>query len=262
MAAAAAGGGSFQIERVVRRTFGAIGANFGVFAALTLIVAGVPSAVGVSAAYADGRYHLLGFLGGGWPLGALLGVVVAIGAIAIYFMLQASIIYGVVAYLNDRKATFGECLAKGAAQWFPLLLMAIVVGLAEIVGFLLFIAPGIMLAMAWCVAVPVRVVEGRDVIDSLSRSADLTRGRRWPIFGLVLIYEIANTIIKIVLQGLIAAFASTPGSQVLFWGSPILSFVLSFVAFVIVSAGVGAIYYELRSTREGIGVAALAAVFD
>ena len=250
--------GRFDIGRVVRLTFSVIGANLGVFAGLGVILAGIPYLALIALVYLG---VFVGFKPV-WPLSLLVGFAAAIGAIAIYFILQGSIIFGVVAHLNSRKATLGECLAKGAQHWFPLLLMSIVVGIAEVFGFALLVVPGIMLAMAWFVAVPVQVIESRDVMQSLSRSADLTRGRRWSIFGLAVAYVVANIIVQKLLETLFGGVASAPGGAAVGWISSILSVLISFAGFVIVSAGAGVVYYELRSTREGVSVEALASVFD
>jgi hypothetical protein len=130
------------------------------------------------------------------------------------------------------------------------------------VGFVLFIVPGIMMAVAWVVSTPALVVERTGVFGAFSRSADLTRGRRWQIFGLLFLYFIAISVVQQVLLGVVgAAFvAATP--QIRLLDQLPVSAVVGVVVSVVSAAGVAAIYYELRSTREGAGPEALAAVFD
>jgi hypothetical protein len=107
------------------------------------------------------------------------------------------------------------------------------------------------------------VVEHTGVFGAISRSAELTRGRRWPLLGLLVIYAVASSAVRGVAQGVLTAAAiglspaaSHAATNILL--QPLLSVVTGLVA----AAGVASIYYELRSSREGVGPEALAAVFD
>jgi hypothetical protein len=109
----------------------------------------------------------------------------------------------------------------------------------------------------------VLVVERTGVFAALGRSADLTRGRRWPILGLIVLSSFAvgivQNIITAVVSGLFSAGASPIGQLT---AQLPVGAMISVAASVLTSTGVAALYYELRSTREGIGPEALAAVFD
>ena len=58
---------------------------------------------------------------------------------------------------------------------------------ATIGASILLLVPGLMVAVAWSVAAPALAVERLGPLAALSRSADLTRGNRWRIFGLMAI---------------------------------------------------------------------------
>ena len=126
-----------------------------------------------------------------------------------------------------------------------------------------FIVPGLMLAVAWMVAVPAQVVEHTGVFGAIGRSAELTRGHRWAIFGLLVIYIIASLVLQGSILGIVGVLAvslspnmSQAATQMV--AQPLLNVATSLIG----AAGVASIYYELRSSREGIGPEALAAVFD
>ena len=258
MASGAAPVSRFDLGRVVERTFASIGRNFAVFLLLALLLAGLP-------ALATGSILTLSGINSGNPSAAgpgdaanllaiglsVIGLVYLVGAIAA-FILQAAIVYGTIADLNGRRAEFGECLSTGLRSWFWLFLLAIVVTVAEVFGYILFIAPGLMMAVAWMVAVPAQVVERTGVFGAIGRSAELTRGHRWPIFGLLVIYLVG--------VGVLAASLSPATMQAAtqIVAQPLLAVATSLIG----AAGVASVYYELRSTREGIGPEALAAVFD
>jgi hypothetical protein len=254
----------FDVGRVVERTFASIGRNFAVFLLLALLLAGVPAiltgallaaAAGGAADVGDNARNLA--VGG-----SAFGLVGIVGAVAAY-ILQAAIIYGTIADLNGRRAGFAECLSTGLRNWFWLFLLAIVVTVAEIFGYIFFIVPGLMMTVAWLVAVPAQVVERTGVFGAMSRSAELTRGHRWPILGLLVIFLLGAGVLQVAVTGISATLAASlsPGA-----GHVLTQIVaqplLSLVANLIGAAGVASIYYELRSTREGLGPEALAAVFD
>jgi len=257
----------FDVGRVVERTFSSITRNFPVFLLLTLLLAGVPAVLtglllylaGIGAAGAAANANLsqlftTGAAGGG--LAALVGAIAS-------FILQAAVVYGTIADLNGRRAVFADCLSTGLRSWFWIFLLAIVVGVAEVFGFILFIVPGVMMAVAWIVAVPALVVERTGVFGAMSRSAELTRGHRWPILGLLVIYIIAAGIISSMVSVVVGAAAASVSTAAM---QPTLQLIaqplVSVITKLISSAGVASIYFELRSTREGIGPEALAAVFD
>ena len=98
-------------------------------------------------------------------------------------------------------------------------------------------------------------------MGSFERSAELTRGRRWSVFGLFVIYAIFMFAVGLVFEapGQFLLVMSDAGA-LLYYGviSPIETALLRMIG----AAGVAALYVELRQLKEGIGVDALAAVFD
>jgi len=268
MASGAAPDSRFDLGRVTQRTFASIGRNFGVFLLLALLLSGIPALLtGLLLTMAEGD-HTGQSTSGSDPttlvvIGAsVIGFVYLVGAIA-SFILQAAIIYGTIADLNGRRAEFAECLSMGLRNWFWLFLLAIVVTVCEVFGYIFFIVPGLMLAVAWMVAVPAQVVEHTGVFGAIGRSAELTRGHRWAIFGLLVIYIIASLVLQGSILGIVGVLAvslspnmSQAATQMV--AQPLLNVATSLIG----AAGVASIYYELRSSREGIGPEALAAVFD
>ena len=119
-----------------------------------------------------------------------------------------------------------------------------------------------MLAVAWCVAVPVYVVERPGVFASFGRAAALTRGSRWTIFGLFVIYVIAAIIIQALLGiiGGVLSFATIGGLPIL--NFLIITPLIQVVTALIGSTGVAVLYVELRQIRDGVGPQGLAAIFD
>ncbi|HEY3813237.1 MAG TPA: hypothetical protein VGL66_08410 [Caulobacteraceae bacterium] len=253
-------GGTFDIGRVIQRTFGVIGRNFVPFLILALLFKAVPTVV-IGAWSAIERSSALVANN---PFGAftgqnvLIGLVSTIVSIISVFVLQAALLRGTIADLNGKRASLGDMLSTGLRFFFPLLGLGLVMGVALAVGFLLLIVPGIMMAVAWCAAAPAVVAEKTGVFDSFTRSANLTRGHRWAIFGLFVIYAV----IVISAIGSAFMFANLNDIRTMLTISVVIQAVVGTLSALIGGAGSAALYYELRTIKEGAGADNLASVFD
>ena len=103
------------------------------------------------------------------------------------------------------------------------------------------------------VAIPVAVIERPGVVDSLRRSAQLTKGNRWTlswILGLIGLLQ--------VLVGFISEVIPSMGLAI---DVPVDIAIQAFFAalFAVVS---GVAYLNLRYVKEGVGIDEIAAVFD
>jgi hypothetical protein len=255
--------GTFDIGRVIQRTFGVIGRNFVPFVLLTLLFKTVPTV-------AIGYWRLTeqkAVLNVNNPFGAafssqniLIGVVSLIVGIMTVFVLQAALLRGTLADLNGKRASLGDMLSTGFRFFFPLLGLGIVMGIAVAFGFLLFIVPAIMMGVAWCAAAPAVVAEKVGVFESFTRSANLTRGHRWAIFGLFVIYAVISWIIGAV--GSAFMFGSLNNITQMMTITLIVQAIVGTLSALIGSAGSAALYFELRTIKEGVGADTLASVFD
>jgi hypothetical protein len=203
---------------------------------------------------------------GGWIVGGL--VMLAAG-----FVLQAAIVHATVSDLNGRRVVIGDSLKVGLRNCLPLIGLAILLGLGVMIGFVLLLVPGLILLVMWAVAVPAKVVEKIGVMQAFSRSGDLTRGRRWPIFGLFLIYAVAAWLLSTIVLAAFAPFALSKGlpssstavedfmhsiNLIQLVASPIIATITTLIS----TTGAAVLYSELRGSREGVGPEALASVFD
>lgn len=100
---------------------------------------------------------------------------------------QAVLTRAVVAQAEGRRADLGESITAGIAVLLPLIGLAILYSLGVALGLALLIVPGIMLMVAWIVAVPALIEERQGIFGAFQRSRDLTRGARWRIFGILLV---------------------------------------------------------------------------
>ena len=248
-------GGAFDLGRVVQRTFASISQNWLVFLVSAILLVGIPSLVtGFGQSMSNTIQPLAGL-----PL-ILIGVVLTIVGT---YVLQGTVVFTTVNGFNGKQIDLGGALAVGLRFFFPLLGVAILMGIGVGIGFILLIVPGVILTVMWVVTAPAVVIEKRGIFESFQRSRDLTRGNRWMIFAILLVYGVASSIISWTVIGLGAAMggslatASSVGLIAL-----VLTPLVNVATAVLSSAGVAAIYYELRTSKEGVSPDQLASAFD
>lgn len=87
-------------------------------------------------------------------------------------------------------------------RFWPILGGSLLIGLGVAFGTLLLIVPGLILYAGWYVFLPVVIGEKRGPVDALTRSWDLTRGYKWPVFGVAICAVIIGVVIGGVLGGI------------------------------------------------------------
>lgn len=251
----------FDMGRVASRTFGTIGRNAVTFFCLAIIAVAprliLSSYLGVDA-FARGRSlesnYLLHFY-------SMLSIVTVVGLV-LGAVLQAALVHGTISDLNGKKASFGDCLQTGLRTCLPVIGLSLLMSIAMGFGFVLLLVPGILMFLAWAVAVPVLVVEKTSVSDAFGRSAQLTKGHRWAILGLAVAVWLISVLLGLAVLPL-HSLLTLPGGG-LAATAPVLAVTGVIQVFVatVSAAGTAAVYYELRSIKEGIGPEQLASVFD
>jgi MFS family permease len=262
------GSAQFSVGRVMGDSFKVLARNFIPFMVLSIVCA-VPNFV-VTALNPGVQRLLNGDLGTGAPIEpfstdrVVLTLVGWLVSILCYALNQSALVYGTVQDLQGRRVGLGAIVVRGFASVLPVIGVAILMTLGLMVGFLLIIIPGFILLTMWWVAVPAIVIERTSVTDAFGRSRELTAGRRWPIFGLFVLYaviqQIVSWIVAAVVGGIIGA---TSGNMVGAFGGGVISAMLVgivFAAWFAVMTAVG--YYYLRADKEGIVIDDIARVFD
>lgn len=190
----------------------------------------------------------------------LMTVVLLLLNLLLTYLATAAIAYGTFRAMQGQRASIGDCLSSGLALVFPVLGVAILSAFAVLLGLFLLIVPGlIVLTMLW-VAIPAMVVERPGVTRAMGRSADLTKGYRWRVFGIIVILMLINAASGMIVNAPFAAGGAQTLSSMA-WNAGLSGFLAAFqTALAAVMATV--VYHDLRVAKEGIGVGDIARVFD
>jgi hypothetical protein len=249
----------FTIGRTLALSFGVLGRNIGPMALIGLVVSALQS--------------ILDYLITGDPTGDEGGGNSILGLVT-YAFITAPVTY---ATFQDLRGTqlgtagmlsggfrrigrvIGATFALGLILLVPILIVAVMaVALGGASLYVLVPAIGIFAAfilVAWFVLVPTLVVEDIRFFAAFGRAFDLTHGRRWRIFGLLLVYGTIIVAMAVVMLLLMAIAQSVVLMLVV---------LIPFVAFYSVIGAIlpAVVYYLLRAEKEGIGIDDIAKVFD
>lgn len=88
--------------------------------------------------------------------------------------------YGAIRMMAGEKTSAVAMLLRIAhPSFWPLVVLSVIQSVAIACGLVLLVVPGVILLGMWMIAAPVMVVERLGIVDSLQRSAELTKGSRF-----------------------------------------------------------------------------------
>lgn len=248
--------GEFRVGQVFSRAWSVLSGNVTKFLPLTAILAlpelanlitGTSRATAVPEAQPDMSPGALLAVGGS-----------AIGFLIIWIILnvvtEATVLYGSFQAMRNRPVEIGESFKKGLARLVPIIGLSICLAVTIGFGAILFLVPGLILLSMYFVALPACVVERLGPFQSMRRSADLTRGHRWKIFGIWVVLWLVSVIVGSVLLAIL-----TVGNHVVaVIGQAVWDTLMGAYQSIVIAVA----YHDLRVTKEGVDIEHIASVFD
>ena len=122
----------------------------------------------------------------------------------------AGLCWSVSQRLQGQRATLGSLTRHAVRRWPVLIGVELVGSLALFGGLVLLIVPGLVLTTRWLVVAQVAAIEGGGVRNALARSAQMTKGRRWAAFGVLVIQMMGSYGSFYALQLLLGALIGAP----------------------------------------------------
>jgi hypothetical protein len=141
----------------------------------------------------------LGIVIAGAVIGALISVVISA-------VLQAAIMRGAALASVGDPLDVEASYRYGFRRLGSVILISILVGLAVGFGLILFVIPGIFLAVKFSVSIPALVVEDRRGTDAMSRSWNITQGFFWHALGVWVVAFLVQMVVGFVLGAIGAIF--------------------------------------------------------
>jgi hypothetical protein len=167
---------------------------------------------------------------------------------------QAVILYAAFEDMRGRPINIAASLQVGFRRVLPVIGVGLLVGIGAGLGMVLLLVPGLILFTMWYVSTPSCVVERLGPVASMRRSAELTKGHRWKVFGMFILVAIIGGIGSGIVLGVMTAAGVTIGTVLnLIWAAVFGAY--SAVLVVVT-------YHDLRVDKEGVDTDQIAAVFE
>ncbi len=196
------------------------------------------------------------------PTVIVMGVVIGVGHILLGFLLSATLVYGTIMDLRGGKAGILECISRGFGLLLPVIGVGILVTIVILICVPFLFIPAVIAFVVLWVAIPAAVVERPGILASLSRSAELTKGNRWRLFGMILVLVLISFVVALILGAVAAAVGFGLGGEVLEWASWIINTLVEALLAALFAVASAVVYHDLRIAKEGTDVEKIAAVFD
>jgi hypothetical protein len=175
---------------------------------------------------------------------------------------QSMLVYGGVTAMRNGKPRFGEIMSKGFRGMLWVAALGLLMSLCIYVGMIIFLIPGIILALCWAVVLPAQIME-RKGLGSFGRSMELTRNNRFSILGFSLIMLVVLIVMLvaafIVVAGVMAVMRTGGGGAPnlgVMIGVGLVAVVLYLVAVtyltVLFAMAPAALYVELTNLKGGV----------
>ena len=253
-----------SIGRVFGRAFGTIGSNPVTTLGIAFLFSALPQTL------FNQLTRMMGMNQGAKLAPAAtvgIGLVGIILGIALYAIVQGALVRSTVDHEEGRHPGLGESIMAGLVVAVPLIVMAIISGIAMMLGLVLFVVPGVILYLMWSVSAPALVDERLSIMGALGRSRYLTRGYRWRIFGMVLVLVVLSWLAMALMATLVVAGGSFSLQAVAKaqQDPSIVAIVILLIMQTLISVVSGvthaSLFVELRNAKDGPSDAALADVF-
>ena len=151
---------------------------------------------------------------------ASASLLAALVGLLLYQVLTGAITRNIAAEVAGEDLGLEQSYRFGFARLGPILVVSILVGLATLLGLIVFIIPGIYLGVRLAVSTQALVVEGKRGTDAMRRSWDLVGGHWWHAAFTILIAGLITAVMNAVItapfsagawlvQGIAAAVATT-----------------------------------------------------
>jgi hypothetical protein len=176
---------------------------------------------------------------------ALLALLIDLVATTLF----TGMVVELVADVRDgrRDASVGQLLRAVSPVLGQLILVGLAAGVAILIGFILFIVPGLVLLTIWAVFAPVVVLEHPSGLTALGRSRALVRGNAWRVFAVILLLIIGVVFVS----GAIELAAASAGTGV----AIVVRVVVGVLTAPLSALAAAVLYFELRDLRSGAGAA-------
>ena len=243
-----------SVTELVDAAFQVLRANYGQLIVCSAI-AYVPMlllrlfVIGDTSRFVDGEATVL-------PTGFLVTTLwTALGSLVTYALMSGVlVVLTSQAYLGD-TVDVGLAVRRVIPRVIPLLVASLIRSVLFIIGLILVLVPGFWVAARYFAVIPAIVLEDAGTLRSFSRSAVLSRGRKWHVLGTLLLVTIIYYLL-VVGVSLIGALAGN------FVVQTMVSSIGTILVYPVVAITEALLYYDARIRSEGLDIELMTDALD
>jgi hypothetical protein len=167
-------------------------------------------------------------------------------AIGILFWALSILYQGMVVELvqdvqdGRRDHSIGDLLRSVEPVLLPLIGVSILFAVGLLIGFVLFIIPGLILLVIWAVVAPVTVLEQPGVFRAFGRSRELVKGHGWTVFGVIVLVVVAVIVVSLLISILTVGLSSV--------GRALVQWLVSAAVAPLAALSASVLYFTLRDS--------------
>jgi hypothetical protein len=202
-------------------------------------------------------------------LTSLWGLLAAAFSLAVSAASQAATVVAVSEVHLDRPTSIMDSFARVKGQILGVVGLSLLIGLAAGAACVAFLVPGIYLFVMWSLAVPAKVLENKGVLDSMSRSSDLTQGNRWRIFVMWVLFILLGVGVGILLRWPVEAAAGVSSIFALqrkagWWqvGLLVSAYISECLVGPLATIAFSLVYYDERVRKEAFDLQLMMTTID
>lgn len=185
---------------------------------------------------------------------AFMTVLVGIGAVAVLATIGGTLVFTAVTHAiaelySGHTVTWRQALARAQREFVRVVGTTLLFALFCLLGFLLFVLPGVYLALSGAILWPVMLIERRFGMQAIRRSRDLMRGNLLRALGVLVVVWLVSAAIG---TGLTLPVAAIPSVQTAVSGL-VQAVTTTYGAIVTVL-----LYFDVRCRKEAFDLEHLA----
>jgi hypothetical protein len=240
----------FTLSNVFTNAFSSVGRGFVPLLIVTVLIYLLPNLLIV-----EGLGLGSAFTAGASPAASISWVIPVVVMVLTYLSaaMHMSAIYEICVLTTANKPVkIMSVIGHSLGNAFPILLIYILCALGWTIGSALIFIPGMIFGTVYSLVVPAYVSEKPGIFGAFSRSAALTKGHRWGIFGLwVLIVIIFYILIMLIEIPVLAPMIQT-SLKAMNRGAHTVAPMPSMIVMVILSLAFSALWVLLLSINASV----------
>lgn len=190
-----------------------------------------------------------------------LGIIV--NCIGVFNLVALSLSFLKIHNDPNLQLTYGNVKYETKNNFKKIFKGNIAYGIATTLGFLLLVFPGIYVAIAWSIIVPIMVLEDLETKDSISRAGKLMSGNWWSTFIFLFVFGLIIGIVNflfgslpLILSELLPMLGGSNSAitSILIMTFTIISGFISPIFVILYQFGNGIHYFSLKEQKEATSI--------